>query len=399
VISSCPLHIVTCEYPPDVGGVSDYTRNVATALAAEGMDVHVWCPSSQRHSLAASGDESNSHGSAVTVHRALGKITPLDLKRVDKELNAFEGPRHLLVQWVPHGYGYKSLNVLFCLWLWSRWAWHRDHVDVIVHEPFLEFGVSSKQNVAAAVQRIMIKMLLKAARQVWITIPAWENLLRPYASCKNLQCRWLPVPSNIPVVDNPRRISETRKRLIKEEQVLIGHFGTFGGSVSEMLTGIVRALLEETPEVCFLLMGRDSDTFREHFSERYAKLAHRVQATGMLNAGDLSAHISSCDVMIQPYPDGISTRRTSAMVSLVHGKPVVTTTGPLTEDFWAKSGAVAMTEPYRPDEFVRVVKTLLADRKRRLELSETGRKLYEEKFDIKQTVAALQAAWATPVQA
>ena len=37
-------HIVTSEYPPDVGGVSDYTRQVAEGLARMGDEVHVWCP-------------------------------------------------------------------------------------------------------------------------------------------------------------------------------------------------------------------------------------------------------------------------------------------------------------------------------------------------------------------
>ena len=31
-----------------------------------------------------------------------------------------EAPRRLFVQWVPHGFGYKSLNMPFCLWVWRR---------------------------------------------------------------------------------------------------------------------------------------------------------------------------------------------------------------------------------------------------------------------------------------
>jgi hypothetical protein len=37
--------ILAGEYPPKVGGVAAYTRNVAVALAAAGDDVHVWSPS------------------------------------------------------------------------------------------------------------------------------------------------------------------------------------------------------------------------------------------------------------------------------------------------------------------------------------------------------------------
>ena len=38
------IDIITCEYPPDVGGVADHTRGLAASLAATGVDVHVWCP-------------------------------------------------------------------------------------------------------------------------------------------------------------------------------------------------------------------------------------------------------------------------------------------------------------------------------------------------------------------
>ena len=37
-------HIITGEYPPAPGGVSDYTEAVAAGLAAAGDEVHVWCP-------------------------------------------------------------------------------------------------------------------------------------------------------------------------------------------------------------------------------------------------------------------------------------------------------------------------------------------------------------------
>ncbi|HEX7979505.1 MAG TPA: hypothetical protein VF461_12945, partial [Gemmatimonadaceae bacterium] len=36
--------IVTCEYPPLTGGVSDHTFQLARALAAAGDVVDVWCP-------------------------------------------------------------------------------------------------------------------------------------------------------------------------------------------------------------------------------------------------------------------------------------------------------------------------------------------------------------------
>ena len=39
--------VLTGEYPPDPGGVSDYTRSVASALARAGDVVHVWTPQTE----------------------------------------------------------------------------------------------------------------------------------------------------------------------------------------------------------------------------------------------------------------------------------------------------------------------------------------------------------------
>jgi hypothetical protein len=35
-------HLITAEYPPQSGGISDYSHLIATGLAAEGETVHVW---------------------------------------------------------------------------------------------------------------------------------------------------------------------------------------------------------------------------------------------------------------------------------------------------------------------------------------------------------------------
>src|SRR5262245_53872086 len=87
-------HIVTCEYPPQSGGVSDYTRLVANGLAKEGDRVHVWCPGE---------DQQEESIGDIVVHRALGRMSNRDLRYLSTRLNQFPVPRRLLIQWVPHG--------------------------------------------------------------------------------------------------------------------------------------------------------------------------------------------------------------------------------------------------------------------------------------------------------
>src|SRR5688572_9440944 len=43
-LPSSNWHIISCEYPPQVGGVADFTRVIARGLAARGESVDVWAP-------------------------------------------------------------------------------------------------------------------------------------------------------------------------------------------------------------------------------------------------------------------------------------------------------------------------------------------------------------------
>ena len=135
------MFIITPEYPPHSGGVSDYTHLVALGLTEAGDEVHVWGPSGSRGCGKISG---------LFVVDELGGFGPSDLRRTGRSLNRFVRPRRLVVQWVPHGYGFRSVNVPFCLWLWTRAMFRGDEIDIVVHEPCLAFDEGS---VAAEVGR------------------------------------------------------------------------------------------------------------------------------------------------------------------------------------------------------------------------------------------------------
>jgi glycosyltransferase involved in cell wall biosynthesis len=114
-----------------------------------------------------------------------------------------------------------------------------------------------------------------------------------------------------------------------------------------------------------------------------------VHATGPLDPESLSHHIAACDVLIQPYPDGATTRRTSLMVGLAHGKPIVTTESEVTEPLWTQSNAVGIAPAGDADAFVKLLRSLLQDPAERTRMAHAARKLYQERFDISHTLAAL----------
>lgn len=377
-------HFITCEYPPRVGGVADHTRLVAEGLAAAGDSVHVWCPSEAGEVPASS--------EGVTVRRELGGFRPSDLRRVGRALNEFAGPRSLLVQWVPHGYGYRSMNVGFCLWLCARAFLRGDEVTLVVHEPFLAFGEGSRrQDAVALVHRLMTTALLSSARRVWTTIPKWEECWRPYALGQRVPFGWLPVPSTTPVTASASEAAATRSLYAPAGVPLVGHFGTYGELIAGTLRELLPRLLCATETDCaVLLLGQGSEAMRGELLRARPQLANRIHAAGTLAPEALSRHLAACDLLVQPYPDGVSTRRTSVMAGLAHGLPVVTTEGALSEPFWRESGAVVLVPAGDVAGLTRSVCDLLGDAAGREALGEKARAAYGLHFDLSHLKAKLR---------
>lgn len=372
------IHIITPEYLPALGGVADYARHTAQALASAGEDVHVWCPSGSRRP----------EGDAVHVHGTFEAFERADFARTDKALDGFAPPRRLFVQWVPHGYGRRSMNLPFCLWLWRR-ARGGDTVELMVHEPFLAFWEGTwRQTLAAAVHRVMTAVLLQAASRVWISIPAWEPRLKPYAMGRRLPISWLPIPSGL-VRPADAEVRTVRASLTPPARALVGHLGTYGTPVTSMLDVLVPEILRLNPEADMLLAGAGSREYRRALVQRQPSLEGRLMAAGVLDEPALAAHVAACDVLVQPYPDGISSRRTTAMAALRLGVPLIVTRGHLTETFWNETRAVRIRDVHRFGDMAGDVREVLRDDEARARLASAGRELYARMFDVNLTVAAL----------
>jgi glycosyltransferase involved in cell wall biosynthesis len=243
----------------------------------------------------------------------------------------------------------------------------------------------------ALVHRLMTLVLVQCATRIWVAIPAWESKLRPYALGRQVRMDWLPIPG-CAVSRETVAVSSVRQRYASESQPLLGHFGSYGREVSALLEERLASIMGGEARPAVLLIGAGSDAFREGLVTRRPEWASRVHATGYVTPSALAAHLQACDVLVQPYPDGITSRRTSAMACLALGRPVVTTTGHLTESFWAESGAVAMANVGDRASFESAVARLIGDPDSRDALSQCARRLYSQRFDVAHTIQALRTA-------
>jgi glycosyltransferase involved in cell wall biosynthesis len=379
-------HVLTGEYPPQAGGVADYTAIVAGLLAGRGAEVHVWTTPAAGASEAA-GVEAPA---GVEVHRAAGRWSAAGLRGLGAELDAFPGPRRLLIQYTPHSWGARGMNLGFCRWV-ARRARAGDEVRAMFHEVAYPFRRDDhpKLWVVAAAQRLMARVLVPACARLYVSTPTWDDLLprRRHPSAGPL--RWLPVPSNVAEVADPPAVAAIRRATAPEGTQVLGSFGTFHGWVADLLRATLPPLLRGRPDRVALLIGRNGPKFAENLIAAEPDLDGRLVATGGLAARDASRHLQACDLMIQPYPDGVSTRRGSMMAVLAHGLPAVTTVGRLSEPIWAELGCVATAPDDAPAAFVAAAETLLADPDARARLGARARDVYERRFAAERTVEGL----------
>jgi glycosyltransferase involved in cell wall biosynthesis len=372
-------HLLSGEYPPMHGGVADHSLLLALELAKMGKRVHVWC----RGALERDVRESTN----VVVERIASGFGRRGLAALENALNRAAAPRTLLVQYAPHSFGWKGMNLPLCRWIRGRRK-KGDDVRVLFHEvafPFVRRPLH--HNILALVQRRMAKVVLQAASQVYVTTPAWEPILR-WLGWQG-ECTWLPAPSNVPKGDVVEA-EVVRHRLCSDGlRRLVGHFGTYGGGIVARLVPVVRRLLQTHPNVRFLFLGRGGDAFlRSH-----PDLQSHASAVENLNARDLAAHIRSCDLMLQPYPDGVNGRRTSLMACLINGRPTVGNFSRHSESIW-KEGGVALAGD-DPGDFAAVAAELLDNGDWRAQLGNAGAELYERRFSIRHVVDRLLNTDAT----
>ncbi len=379
-------HIISGEYPPQLGGISHYSEQLAVELAANGCRVHVWCPAV---------DARDARPRGVEVHSLPEIFSPRGLLRMGRELNRFDGPRTLLVEYAPNAFGYRGLNLFFCIWLLARSLVKRDDVRVMFHEPFFYFGRQKlRRNLLAAANRVMAVLLIAASRVVYLSIPAWESMLARYCLFRRPKMIWLPIPATIPRVNDLERVEEIRNSLIpgRADGLVVGHFGTYGEHIAGELAAILTELLDSRTDVTVVCLGARGEKFAAALSASHTRLAGRLQAPGVLSPEELSLHLQACDLCIQPYPDGATSRRTSLMAALINGVPVITTSGRLTEPVWSEVAAVPLAKAGDTASITSEAQRLLNDADLRRRAGVSGREFYENNFALRLSVETLLEA-------
>ena len=373
--------LIAGEYPPQAGGVADYTRGLARMLGAAGDRVVVFAPPCDAPDVTSDA--------GVTVHRLSNVFGSKARAELRIALDAIPRPRAVIVQYVPQSFGLRGCNVPFTAWLRTLrgsplWVmFHEVTVTVTPRTPL-------KYRLQAIATRAMARLAIGAADAAFVSTERWIPLLHALSKrVPDVTC--IPVPSNIELYPDAKESRLARQRYGTDSKPLFGHFGTYReGAIRDILTTIAPKLLARTDGAHMLFLGAGSDAFASALAEAAPHLADRISGTGSLAAEDVSAALSACDVLVQPYDGGVTTRRGSIIGELALGVAIVTTDGAMTEPLWRQSGAVVLVEERDLDGYVDAACALAADAPRRSELAQSAAAFYLSTFAMEHTVSALK---------
>lgn len=371
--------VVTGEYPPQPGGVSDYSRVVSRALVAAGDRVEVWAPPCP-------GAPPDDDG--IVVNRLPDRFGPRALSMLRRRLRDNTGDERVLIQYVPHAFGWKAMNLPLCLVLRTA----RERTTVMFHEVAFPFQGGLRHRVLAMTNRVMAKIVASSAARVCVSTPAWSEILRRLAPCA-APIEWLPVPSSIPASSRPDDVAAARANALPSgARVLIGRFGAFTAESDASCARILESVVASRSDAAVLLIGHGARSAAERFTKRAPVLVGKIRTVEALSPEGVAANLKACDVLLQFYPDGVTTRRTSVMSALALGCAVVSNLGELSEAFWSNCGALAVA---RDEATVfEALERVLSDAGERARLGAEASNLYRSRFSVEHTVATLRAGAA-----
>ncbi len=308
--------LVTAEYPPQQGGVGDYTRALAQALARQGASVVVLTTAG-----AAATDDAAEPVPVERRVRGWGWRAWADLGRALRDLQ----PQVVNVQYQSAAYGlHPAIN------LWPRWAAGRVPVVVTFHDlrvPYLFPKAGPLRS------RAVVEMARGAARAIVTNVEDHAALAPLLARPPAL----ISIGSNIhPTPPEGYDRSRMRARMgAGQGETVLAYFGFLNESKGgEELIRALAALRGRGLPVWLWLIGGQvgaSDPTNQAYLGRVRRLIAElavepfVRWTGFMTPAEVSAHLLAADLCVLPYRDGVSFRRGSLMAALVHGLPVVST--------------------------------------------------------------------------
>jgi glycosyltransferase involved in cell wall biosynthesis len=354
--------ILSPDFPPRPGGVADHTAFLAAAFAAD---------------------------SQVTVVTSVGaqlredyEVRPVIRNWQDRRevIAAVEGadPGAMIVwQYVPHMYGRGGVNPAIPDVL-RHWKASGRSQALVAHEICMPWSAWPHRFYYALAQRRQWRSLAGSADRIGISTEAWIDRWVerwPWLAPKSTLT---PSPSNIPVVACPpgHRAAWREAHGLPESALVLTFFGTLSAAKQfDWVEAAWRRARQAGRPVALVVLGGKPTLSTGPGDDPWFKPMGRVQPE------DVSRAFQATDVLLLPFVDGASERRTSFTAGLSHGLAIVATVGESTGRTLRADPSFAATDAKDRDAFVRAAAELVGDPARRIQLGQSARKSYLQNYD------------------
>ena len=302
-----------------VGGVGRFTAELAQALQAGGAQVAVL---TDAQVPASTGPD------AVRVLAQRGGWGWRLLRDIPACARAV-GADWVHVQYQTAAYGmHPAINALPCFLrrqgLRAAWTYH----DLRVPYLFPKAGNRLRDWVT--------RLPLRATDAVVVTNQSdWESVR---AQTRPGQLHRIPIGSDIRSVhhfSNQERTQRRSTRGFGSDQLVLGYFGFLNASKGGLtLVETLDALVQDGRDAHLLMIGErvgaSDETNFQYLQKVEASIAQRrlegrVQWTGLQSDAEVAADFNAIDVLVMPYEDGMSLRRSTLTAALANGCAIVTT--------------------------------------------------------------------------
>ena len=315
----------------------------------------------------------NSDGIDAIDQYARHLVSALELAGLDARYVSSGLPRRgldrawILLQYQPFSYGWWGFapGLIEAAVRMRRRAGVR--LAVMVHEAWVPM-LDWRSTLMGAWQRTQLRALIGLADRVMTSTQALAEEVGGGAV-------HVPVPANITPVESSLHAARTRLGL--DGRLTVGLFGRdhesraldHAGAAIEALTDALGA-----DRHVVLNLGADAPPVS-------APAGVEVRSPGALAADELSLHLWASDMVLLPFTDGVSTRRSTLMAALAHGRPVLGLRGRRTDAVLTGAGdALTLTPVGDRAAFADAALALARDPDRRIAQGEAARHLYEERF-------------------
>lgn len=249
----------------------------------------------------------------------------------------------------------------------------RPVVALMAHETFVP-ALNWRWALMRTWHRLQLLALARSCHVIFVSVEAWVPVFGRIVGDRKIV--HTPVGSNLP--DGREDRSKLRGLLrAPPDCVVLATFGTGHPShVTEHAAGAANATAAAGIPTLLLVLGHGAPAPLGLRSDV------RIVRPGRLPEVELAGHLAAADILLAPFVDGVSSRRTTIMSALQHGVAVASTDGHLTDSaLRAATSALTLVPAGDAEAFAAAVVELARSPHERSARGAAGRALYEAEFD------------------